>query len=278
MADLVLAKLAQWGTSIDGFELLNCHLDEQGVLCAVLGSRSEEGRQLICSHEGEGPVRLTLYTYVSDEWFASQELQTWMEERHRTGLPNLEIRRSDDNELTIACWIHDDGLSRQSVNLAFREIERTLDSFLQLVQAQPSQPGEAEPPRVEAVQAAPAVAEPEPIAPEPIAEPEPAEPEPIAQPEPVEPAKVETEPVAPKDAGPPQFNPFEGKGAARAHGVPTFMPSARQAPKVISTLPGHQVSAPTAPPTPAADMKACPNCQGQVKAKARFCTWCGQRC
>lgn len=359
MADLILAKLALWGTDIDTFELAASRSDSDGTLSAMLVPHEDNTLQILLTHEGGYPVYLLSYSSVPAEMFSDPRLDDILVDIEETRPANVTVRRQGEGELETSMWIYEEGFDRQSLNLAVSEmsvVRRILSRRLQalagtahdapLAPPPPAIPEaetpveETEPPKVALEPEPSPLPEPEPVQPSPAKEPaleldpvaldrpvestsqggagrarrggslplastgpsiprpdrpepppEPPPPQPVvlAPPSPAAPPAFDPfaptvptapnfDPFAPKEPAKPNFDPFAARSGPK-QGPATIFPGGKQPMKVLPTvLPGLSAKPETAAAqTPASDTKNCPNCNGELRAKARFCTWCGQR-
>ena len=335
MADLILAKLALWGTDIDTFELAASRSEGDGSLSAMLIPHSDPSLQILLTHEQSYPVRLVAYSTVPPEMLADPRLDQILLFLEETRPANLSVCRQGEEELEVSLWIYEEAFDRQSLNLAVSEmslVRRILSRRLQGLTLTQDEPGlvsespeeiQAEPnPEVfqpveaEAAEApfdpntssggrarrGPSLPPPAPLTEEKRTPPAPPEPAPapafdpfasaagskkgpatvfpgakesMKVPPTVLPGLARSETAAPSaPEGKPLFDPFSSTSGANRFGPATVMPGVKQPMKVIPTvLPGLGAKKDDS----TADTKNCPNCNGELRAKARFCTWCGHR-
>lgn len=340
MADLILAKLALWGTDIDTFELAASRSDSDGTLSAMLVPHDDPTLQILLTHELGYPVYLLSYSSVPAEMFSDPRLDDILLDIEETRPANVTVRRQGEGELETSLWIYEEAFDRQSINLAVSEmsvIRRILSRRLQALAGASAERPLAPPPQAIATEAdvpelavEPPAPRPEPAPAPPVEEPgalpeldpvalnrpvestsqgsagrarrggslpfvspaiprESAQPVPAPQPEPASPPAPAPEPALPQPAvptfdpfaaktpGKPSFDPFAAKSGPK-QGPATIFPGGKQPMKVLPTLlPGLGSTPQAAAQTPASDTKNCPNCNGELRSKARFCTWCGHR-
>jgi len=149
MANLILAKLALWGSDIDTFELAASRSESDGSMSALLIPHQDPEVQILLSHEESYPVHLVSFAGVPPEIFADPRLDAILLFLEETRPANLSVRRQDEGELEISLWIFEEGFDRQSLNLAVAEValvrrilSRRIQS-LQLVCPDPASPTSA---------------------------------------------------------------------------------------------------------------------------------------
>jgi len=146
VANLILAKLALWGTDIDTFALAASRTDGDGSLSAMLVPHHDPSLQILLTHEPAFPVSLVCYSTVPTEVLADRRLDQILLFLEETRPANLSVRRQGDQELEISLWIYEESFDRQSLNLAVSEmslVRRILSRRLQALDCE-SQPQNTE--------------------------------------------------------------------------------------------------------------------------------------